>query len=63
MISVDSNGKLLETNTVRNDVTGGWRMTMRISRTDTSKPVELRGFLRNNNITLSETWSYILSPD
>ena len=26
-------------------------------------PVELRAFLRNNNLTLSETWSYILSPD
>lgn len=63
VISVDSNGKLLETNTIHNDVTGGWRMTMRMSRNDTSKPVELRGFLRNNNLTLSETWSYILSPD
>ena len=63
VVSVDSNGKLLETNTIRNEVTGGWRMTLRMTRTDTTKPVELRGFLRNNNLTLSETWSYILSPD
>jgi glucans biosynthesis protein len=34
-----------------------------MTRNDTSKPVELRGFLHNNNRTLSETWSYILSPD
>jgi glucans biosynthesis protein len=63
VVSVDSNGKLVETNTIRNDVTGGWRMTIRMTRNDTTKPVELRGFLRNDNLTLSETWSYILSPD
>lgn len=63
VVSVDGNGKLLETNTLRNEATGGWRMTVRMTRNDTSKPVELRGFLRNNNLTLSETWSYILSPD
>lgn len=63
VVSVDGNGKLLETNTFRNEATGGWRMTLRMTRNDTSKPVELRAFLRNNNLTLSETWSYILSPD
>lgn len=63
VVSVDGNGKLLETNTIRNETTGGWRMTLRMTRNDTAKPVELRGFLRNNNLTLSETWSYILSPD
>jgi len=63
VVSVDNNGKLLETNTIRNDVTGGWRMTVRMTRNDTAKPVELRAFLRNDNLTLSETWSYILSPD
>jgi glucans biosynthesis protein len=63
VVSVDANGKLLETNTVRNEATGGWRMTLRMTRNDTTKPVELRAFLRNNNLTLSETWSYILSPD
>jgi glucans biosynthesis protein len=63
VVSVDGNGKLLETNTMRNDVTGGWRMTVKMQRADASKPVELRGFLRNDNQTLSETWSYILSPE
>ena len=63
VVSIDGNGKLLETNTVRNEATGGWRMTLRMTRNDTAKPVELRAFLRNNNLTLSETWSYILSPD
>jgi glucans biosynthesis protein len=63
VVSVDGNGKLLETHTIRNEATGGWRIALRMTRNDTSKPVELRGFLRNNNLTLSETWSYILSPD
>ena len=63
VVSVDGNGKLLETNTIRNEATGGWRMTLRMTRNDTAKPVEVRAFLRNNNLTLSETWSYILSPD
>lgn len=63
VVSVDGNGKLLETITMRNEATGGWRMTIRMTRNDTAKPVELRAFLRNNNLTLSETWSYILSPD
>ena len=29
IVSSDANGKLLETNTYRNDVSGGWRMTVR----------------------------------
>jgi glucans biosynthesis protein len=62
-ITVDGNAKVLETNTYFNDMTGGWRTAIRFKRNDDKKPVELRGFLRNNNTTLSETWSYILPPD
>ena len=29
----------------------------------TSKPVELRAYLRGGNNTVSETWSYILPPE
>ncbi len=63
VVSSDANGKVLETNTIRNDVTGGWRMTIRLRRNDEKKPVELRGYLNSNNNTLSETWSYILPPE
>jgi glucans biosynthesis protein len=35
---------------------------MFMRRKDENKPVELRGYLRNGNTTLSETWSYILPP-
>lgn len=61
-LSVDSNGELLEHNTYRNEVTGGWRLTVRLRRLDDNKPVELRGSLRSGSKILSETWSYILPP-
>jgi glucans biosynthesis protein len=63
VVSSDGNGKILETNTIRNEATGGWRMTVRLRRNDDKKPLELRGYLNSNNSTLSETWSYILPPD
>jgi glucans biosynthesis protein len=60
VVSADQNLDILETNAYRNDVTGGWRLTIRIKRQDDKKPGELRAFLRNGATTLSETWSYIL---
>jgi glucans biosynthesis protein len=62
VVSVDTNGKLLESNTYRNDVTDGWRVMLRVRRIDDKKPVEMRGLLKSGNETLSETWSYILPP-
>jgi glucans biosynthesis protein len=53
---------MLERQVVHNDVTGGWRMTLRFNRLDDDKPVEMRAFLRKDNETISETWSYILPP-
>lgn len=58
----DANGELLQHTAYRNDVTGGWRVTLRVRRVDDGKPVELRAFLRNGTNILSETWSYILPP-
>ncbi|MGH8807721.1 MAG: glucan biosynthesis protein G [Noviherbaspirillum sp.] len=63
IVSVDGNGRLMEVNSIRNNISGGWRMTVRLRRVDDKKPVELRGFLHSNNNTLSETWSYILPGD
>ena len=59
VVSAD-NIDILEANAYRNDVTGGWRLALRLKRQDDKKPGELRAFLRNGNTTLSETWSYIL---
>jgi periplasmic glucans biosynthesis protein len=62
VFTIDANATLLETNAYRNDITGGWRATLRVRRLDDKKPVEMRAFLRHDNMTLSETWSYVLPP-
>jgi periplasmic glucans biosynthesis protein len=60
VVNADSNVQVIEANAYHNDVTGGWRLALRIRRQDEKKPGELRAFLRNGTATLSETWSYIL---
>ncbi|HSV17210.1 MAG TPA: glucan biosynthesis protein G [Casimicrobiaceae bacterium] len=62
VFTVDGNAELIESNTYRNEVSGGWRATLRVKRLDEKKPVELRAFLRLANATLSETWSYVIPP-
>lgn len=63
VVNSGANGKILEVNAIRNDIAKGWRMTVRLRRTDDKKAVELRGYLKINNEISSETWSYILPPD
>lgn len=60
VVSVGENGELLESQTYRNEVTGGWRLSMRLRRIDDDKPVELRAYLSGPDGGLSETWSYIV---
>jgi glucans biosynthesis protein len=60
VVSADPNIDIIETNAYRNEVTGGWRLAIRLKRQDDKKPGELRAFLRSGGTTLSETWSYIL---
>jgi len=66
-VESDANGKIVGVVTRRNDVTGGWRVELKLRRNEENKPVELRGFLKNTapgaGTTLSETWSYILPPN
>ena len=62
LVSVDSNATITEMVVHRNDVTGGWRMNLRLKRQDENKAVELRAHLRNGSDAVSETWSYILPP-
>jgi glucans biosynthesis protein len=61
VVEADANGKLASVTTRKNEMTGGWRVEVKLRRLEENKPVELRGFLRNANggTTLSETWSYI----
>jgi len=60
VVTADSNIEIVEANAYRNEVTGGWRLAVRIRRQDDKRPGELRAFLKNGATTLSETWSYIL---
>lgn len=53
----------LRANAYPNRETGGWRVTLDFERPDPSQPVELRLFLRQDGRTLSETWTYALSPE
>jgi glucans biosynthesis protein len=63
VVSVDSNAELRERNLYRNQVSGAWRMTVRVKRADASKPVEMRAFISQDGKSLSETWSYILPAE
>ena len=47
----------------RNNVTGGWRVTVDFKRVDAKQPIELRAFLRKGSRALSETWTYALPAD
>ena len=63
VFSADSNGEIVEKRMQRNEVTEGMRVSLKVRRVDPAKPVELRGFLRDEGETLSETWAYILPAD
>ncbi len=63
VVGLGGNAELVERNLYRHQVTGGWRMTVRIKRQDASRPVELRALLKNKQDTISETWSYILPAE
>ncbi len=45
----------------RNEATGGWRMFFDLP-VQGDAPIELRGFLRSDTATLTETWSYQWTP-
>jgi glucans biosynthesis protein len=55
---------LREQNLFRNQVSGAWRMTVRIKRADASKPVELRAQIKQaTQGGITEIWSYIVPPE
>jgi len=62
VVSNDGNAEVLERRLERNEVSGGWRLILKLRRLDDNKPVELRAFLRSEQNALSETWSYLLPP-
>jgi glucans biosynthesis protein len=63
VIWVDANAEVRERNLFKNPVSGAWRMTVRLKRNDAAKPVELRAYLKQQQSTVTETWSYIVPPE
>lgn len=61
--AIDANGQILEATPIRNEASGGWRLSLRLRRLDVTKPTEIRAQLVGANNQMSETWSYILPPD
>ncbi len=63
-VEVGGNAQLREQNLFRNQVSGAWRMTVRIKRADATKPVELRAQIKQaGQGGLTEIWSYIVPPE
>jgi len=60
VVSSPANGEILETNAYHVDATGAWRMMVLVKQLDTTKPVELRGYLQNGADVLTETWSNLV---
>ncbi len=63
MVSIDANGQIADKVVYRNDVNGGWRLSLRLRRLDKDKPVEVRAHLLGKDNKESETWSYILPAE
>jgi len=63
VVTVDGNGQIVENHAYKNDVTGGYRLRLRVKQVDDKKPIEIRAFLRSGEATLTPTWSYIVPPE
>ena len=61
VVTVGPDAQLVQQSTVKNPITGGWRASFQV-KPPKDKPLQLRAFLRNENDTLTETWSYLLEP-
>lgn len=72
VVSVGPGATLLEQQCFRNPVTGGFRLTFKIGFDGGSTlqgilpekrgPIELRAFLKFEDKSVSETWSYAVTP-
>src|SRR5262245_1783003 len=61
MISASDDTQIVQQSVFKNAVTGGWRLAFQV-KTPKDKPLELRAFLQSDKDTLTETWTYQLSP-
>lgn len=59
VITLGTEGQLVQQSLFRNPVTGGWRLSFQVRRPK-GKSLEMRAFLQNGKDILTETWSYQL---
>ncbi len=60
-IETSANARIEERNVFHNEVTGGWRLALRLARLD-KEAVEVRAYLQHQQDTVTETWNAILPP-
>jgi glucans biosynthesis protein len=60
VVTAPSNGRIIDSRAYRVEVTGAWRMAIRMQRVNPAEPTELRGFLQRGGDVLTETWSDIV---
>jgi len=63
VVTVDGNGEIVENHAYRNEVTGGFRLRLRVKHIDDKKPLEMRAFLRAGDTTVTPTWSYVVPAE
>ena len=61
VISVSDDAQILQQSVFKNTVTGGWRLAFQV-KAPKDKSLEFRAFLQSDKDTLTETWTYQLSP-
>jgi glucans biosynthesis protein len=61
VITVGPDGQVVQQSALKNPVTGGWRLAFQV-KLPKGKSLDLRAFLQHDRDTLTETWSYQLSP-
>ncbi len=61
VITVGPDGQVVQQSALKNPVTGGWRLAFQV-KLPKGKSLDLRAFLQHDRDTLTETWSYLLSP-
>lgn len=59
-VSSNANVEIIESTVVRNPVSRGYRLLLRLKVKEAAKVSELRAFLKAGEMTLSEVWSYQL---
>jgi glucans biosynthesis protein len=64
VVELGGNAELREKNLFKNQVSGAWRMTVRVKRADVTKPVELRAHVKQaDQGAITEIWSYIVPSE